>query len=77
MKLLPNVNQYYTMIQLGLLHLGALIFLVCSAVLQAQLSEHDRTIEQLQTHIVELEQELTALRIEKTRWVVERRERQI
>lgn len=45
------------------------------AVLLARIAERDRRIEQLQARVEALEQELTALRIEKARWVVQSRER--
>ena len=47
---------------------------VARAVLQARIAERDMTIEQLQARVAELETELTALRIEKARWIVQSRE---
>ncbi len=50
---------------------------ISRAVLLAQISERDRTIEQLGARVVGMEQELTALKLEKARWIVQSRERQI
>jgi hypothetical protein len=43
----------------------------------AQIAEKDKIIEKLQARVVDLEQELMALKLEKARWIVESRERQI
>jgi hypothetical protein len=50
---------------------------VARAVLQYRIAERDRTIDQLQARVAELEQELTVLKLEKARWIVQSRERQI
>ena len=46
------------------------------AVLLARIAEKDKAIDQLQVRVVDLEAELTALKIEKARWIVQSRELQ-
>lgn len=47
------------------------------AVLNARIAERDGTIEELQAGVADLEAELTALRLEKARWIVQSREREL
>jgi hypothetical protein len=49
---------------------------IARATLLVKIAERDRTIEELQAHVAKLEQELTVLKIEKARWIVQSRERE-
>jgi len=48
---------------------------IARAVLLARIAERDRTIEELQARVAELEQENAELKLEKARWIVQSRDK--